>query len=87
MIYAGRRRADGLLVAGPDARPYLKQPPQPPTASVELFFDIEVDPMRDHCYLHGFVERRNGDSNSGRFVYFFAGEATEEAEKLAFAQA
>ena len=23
----------------------------------ELFFDIEVDPMRDICYLHGFVER------------------------------
>ena len=33
------------------------------------------------------MERRNGDSSSERFVYFFAGEATEEAEKKAFAQA
>ena len=76
-----------LLAAGPDAKPYLKQPLELPAAPVELFFDIEVDPMRDHCYLHGFVERRNGESNSERFVYFFAEEATEEAEKQAFAQA
>ena len=76
-----------LLAAGPDARPYLKQPLDLPAAPVELFFDIEVDPLRDHCYLHGFVERRNGDSKSERFVHFFAGEATEEAEKQAFAQA
>ena len=76
-----------LLAAGPGARPYLKQPLDLPAAPVELFFDIEVDPMRDHCYLHGFVERRNGDSKNERFVYFFAGEATEEAEKQAFAQA
>ncbi|MCY3940770.1 MAG: TM0106 family RecB-like putative nuclease [Gammaproteobacteria bacterium] len=76
-----------LLAAGPDARPYLKEPLELPSAPVELFFDIEVDPMRDHCYLHGFVERRNGDSKSERFVYFFAEGATEEAEKQAFAQA
>jgi hypothetical protein len=31
-------------------------------APVELFFDIEVDPLRDICHLHGFVERRNGDN-------------------------
>lgn len=76
-----------LLAEGPDAKPYLKQSLQLPSASVELFFDIEVDPMRDHCYLHGFVERRDGDSNSERFVYFFAKDATEEAEKQAFAEA
>ncbi|MYL00983.1 MAG: hypothetical protein F4013_04585, partial [Gammaproteobacteria bacterium] len=35
-----------LLAAGPDARPYLKEPLELPSASVELFFDIEVDPMR-----------------------------------------
>lgn len=74
-----------LLAAGPDAKPYLKEPLQLPSATVELFFDIEVDPMRDHCYLHGFVERRGGDSE--RFVYFFAEDATEEAEKKAFAKA
>ena len=76
-----------LLAAGPGARPYLKQPLELPTTPVELFFDIEVDPMRDHCYLHGFVERRNGDSSNERFVYFFAEAATEEAEKQAFDQA
>ena len=48
---------------------------------VELFFDIEVDPMRDICYLHGFVERRNGDNGTERFVSFFADEPTEEAER------
>ena len=76
-----------LLAAGPDAKPYLKEPLQLPYAPVELFFDIEVDPMRDHCYLHGFVERRNGDSDSERFVPFFAEATTAEAEKQAFAQA
>lgn len=76
-----------LLAAGPGARPYLKEPLQLPSAPVELFFDIEVDPMRDHCYLHGFVERRDGDGNSERFVHFFAEDASEEAEKKAFAEA
>ena len=76
-----------LLAKGPDAKPYLKEPLEQPSAPVELFFDIEVDPMRDHCYLHGFVERRNGDSNSERFVSFFAEGATEKAEKEAFEQA
>lgn len=76
-----------LLAARPNARPRLKEPLELPAAPTELFFDIEVDPMRDHCYLHGFVERRNGDNDSERFVYFFAEGATEEAEKQAFAQA
>ena len=38
-----------LLAAGPEARPYLKEPLELPVAPVELFFDIEVDPMRDHA--------------------------------------
>ena len=83
-MFANRAR---LLAAGPDAKPYLKESLELPSAPVELFFDIEVDPLRDHCYLHGFVERRNGDSASERFVYFFAEETTGEAEKQAFAQA
>ena len=76
-----------LLAKGADAKPYLKEPLELPAAPVELFFDIEVDPMRDHCYLHGFVERCNGNNETERFVYFFAEEATEQAEKQAFAQA
>ena len=43
--------------------------------------------MRDLCYLHGFVERRGKDISNEKFVYFFAEEVTEEAEKRAFADA
>ena len=76
-----------LLSAGPDAKPYLRAPVSLPTSETELFFDIEVDPMRDICYLHGFVERRGGENSSERFVYFFAEEANEQAEEQAFSDA
>ena len=76
-----------LISAGESAQPYLRQPVSLPTADRELFFDIEVDPMRDVCYLHGFVERSNGDNNSERFVAFFLEEPTDEAEKKVFAEA
>lgn len=54
---------------------------------MELFFDIEVDPMRDVCYLHGIVERTAGDNSTEKFVYFFAETETDEAERAAFASA
>ena len=54
---------------------------------LELFFDIEVDPLRDICYLHGFVERHNGDNATERFVPFFAEEPTPAAERDAFTAA
>ena len=38
------------LISAPDGRPYLRAPVSLPHADVELFFDIEVDPMRDVCY-------------------------------------
>ena len=76
-----------LIAAGKNARPYLKAPLVLPIADLELFFDIEVDPIRDICYLHGFIERRSGDNNTERFVYFFAEEPTDKAEKNAFTQA
>ena len=76
-----------LISAGARARPYLTQSLSLPVAQLELFFDIEVDPLRDMCYLHGFVERYEGDNNTESFVPFFAEELTEEAEKQAFAQA
>ena len=53
----------------------------------ELFFDIEVDPMRDICYLHGFVERDGRDNGTEKFVAFFADECTPAAERAAFAAA
>lgn len=76
-----------LLAAGDKAKPYLRAPVALPHSETELFFDIEVDPMRDICYLHGFVERIGGNNGGERFVFFFAEEPTEEAERAAFADA
>lgn len=66
---------------------YLRAPVSFPVADKELFFDIEVDPMRDVCYLHGFVERNGGDDNSEKFVGFFADDPTPNAEHNAFRDA
>jgi predicted RecB family nuclease len=76
-----------LIAAGNKAKPYLRAPVRLPAAERELFFDIEVDPMRDHCYLHGFVERVGGDNDKERFVALFADEASPEGEREAFAGA
>ncbi len=54
---------------------------------LELFFDVEVDPLRDVCYLHGFVERHQHDNATERFVAFFAEEPMPAAERDAFAAA
>ena len=77
------RRAQ--LLVDPDAKPMLTAPLSLPTSHVELFFDIEVDPMRDFTYLHGIVERRGGDNDSERFIAFFTDDETPEAERQAFA--
>ncbi len=66
---------------------YLREPVALPVAVKELFFDIEVDPMRDICYLHGFVERNHGDTAAEKFVAFFADEETSESEEKAFRDA
>lgn len=79
--------ARAKLLSTKDAKPYLRAPVVLPAHERELFFDIEVDPMRDVCYLHGFVERRGGDNNTERFVSFFADAPTADAEKQAFAGA
>jgi predicted RecB family nuclease len=70
-----------------NAKPYLKGPLDLPRSHLELFFDIETDPMRDICYLHGFVERRGGDNSTERYVAFFAEGPTKEAEERAFSAA
>lgn len=75
------------LVVSPNPSPYLKSPLALPVREVEIFFDIEVDPMRDVCYLHGFVERRGGDSATERYIAYFADEPTAVSEEAAFAQA
>ena len=76
-----------LIAAGELAKPYLREPVTLPKGELELFFDIEVDPMRDVCYLHGFIERRQGDNDTEKYVAFFTDEPTLEAERQAFAAA
>lgn len=75
------------LLSVKDAKPYLRAPIHLPSFDRELFFDIEVDPMRDVCYLHGFVERTGSDNGTERFVSAFADEPTPESERKAFADA
>ncbi len=75
------------LVKAPSPRPYRTAAIALPTAEVELFFDIEVDPMRDHCYLHGFVERREGDDSTERYHAFLTEAVAPEEEERAFAEA
>ena len=75
------------LLSTKNAKPILKAPIRLPVCDCELFFDIEVDPMRDICYLHGFVERNGRDNGLEKFVAFFAEECTSDSEKTAFAAA
>lgn len=79
--------ARAVLVKSPSPKPYLRAAIELKVFALELFFDIEVDPLRDVCYLHGFVERRNRDNASERFISFFADEPTPTAERVAFAGA
>jgi uncharacterized protein len=75
------------LLTDPSAGPCLTQPLQLPVADTELFFDIETDPMRDVCYLHGFVERLKGDTATERYHAFLAQAPTLDEERRAFAGA
>ena len=76
-----------LVSAGTKARPYLRQTIDLPIHDSEVFFDIEVDPLRDHTYLHGFIERHHQDNDTEQYIAFFADQPTPEAEQTAFAQA
>jgi predicted RecB family nuclease len=80
-------RARAELVTSESGKPYLTKPVSFPTADIELFFDIEVDPMRDHCYLHGFVERRNGVATSERYFAFLTEDTSSAEEERAFREA
>lgn len=75
------------LAKSPSPRPYRKEPIELPSAEIEVFFDIEVDPMRDHCYLHGFVERDEGSHPAERYHAFFTADLTSEEEERAFREA
>jgi predicted RecB family nuclease len=78
-------RARLLVSAG--GAPYLREPVVFPSTARELFFDIEVDPMRDICYLHGFIERQGADNATERFISFFVDQPTPEGEEQAFTEA
>jgi len=58
-------------------KPLLVTPIELSRADVELFFDIETEPLEGICYLYGVVERRRGKQ---RYVAFFA-DSPEEEEK------
>lgn len=75
------------LLTDPEAVPVLTRPLSLPRSDVELFFDIEVDTMRDLTYLHGIIERRGGENATERFHAFFAEDESREAERSAFAAA
>jgi uncharacterized protein len=79
------KRAQLLTSAG--AQPFLTATVTLPRTAVEVFFDIEADPMNDIVYLHGFIERQEGDPATDHFTAIFADEASPEAEREAFAQA
>lgn len=75
------------LLCDPSARPLLRAPVDLPTPRVDLFFDIEVDPLRDFTYLHGVLVRRGGDNSAETFHAFYADEVSPKGERDAFAQA
>jgi len=75
------------LLIHPNPSPYLKEPISLPEIALELFFDIETDPFRNICYLHGFLERRNNDNSTEKYSCYFAENPIPEDEKRAFAEA
>ncbi len=82
-----RLHARAQLISSNRPVAYLREPVSLPSVEHELFFDIEVDPMRDHCYLHGFLERQGGRMETEKYISFCADEPTPEEEKRAFADA
>lgn len=79
--------ARATMLKGTPPKAYLRAPIALRVVPVELFFDIEVDPLQGICYLHGIVERRNGKNEEECFVHFFAPEVSAESERQAFADA
>jgi predicted RecB family nuclease len=80
-------QARAAMLKESQPQPYLRAPVSLDLAPLELFFDVEVDPLRTVCYLHGFVERQQGNNATERYVAFFAEEPTPAAERDVFAAA
>ena len=75
------------LVKGNNPQPKLLTPLTFPEVELEIFFDVETDPLRDICYLHGFLERRPSERNKERYISFFVDEPNAESEEKAFKEA
>ena len=78
-----QRRA--ALLQQKDPQPYLRAPWTAPSGDFELFLDVETDPLRDWCYLHGVVIRDCTQGGSERFEAFWMETLTPLAERDAFA--
>ncbi len=63
---------------------YLRETVRVPRADTELFFDIETDPGRNICYLHGFLERT---AEREQYTGFFTASPTLQAERESFGEA
>ena len=75
------------LLKYPNPKPYLTEAISFPAHSTELFFDIEVDPLRDFCYLHGFVKRTSFDNKTEEFIGFFTEDESCAEERFEFKKA
>jgi predicted RecB family nuclease len=64
--------------------PYALQPLTLPAPGLALFFDVETDPLRDVCYLHGIVVQ---DGDDHEFRAPFAASADADGEAAAFGEA
>jgi predicted RecB family nuclease len=80
-------RVRAQLAVNPRPVPFFREAVVLPTNPLEVFFDIEDDPMRDLVYLHGFVVRRDGDWKNEQFVAVYSDEPTEQGERDAFSAA
>lgn len=77
--------ARAAMLKGAPPMAYLRSPIALKAAERELFFDIEVDPMRDFTYLHGVVVRNNA-AGTESFAAFFTEDESEAEERRAFAE-
>jgi len=80
------------LLSTPGATAYARNPLVLPPSGRELLFDIETDPMSDHCYLHGVVERwTDGSGRAAEYHAFISSGPDDEArafvEALEFLEA
>jgi predicted RecB family nuclease len=62
----------------------VKEPYTLPERDIELYFDIETDPTQNLVYLHGVVERRNGDTGGSKFYAFISKSVSRTDEREAW---